>query len=300
MNVPALFLTSAVIWGSTWLAIKFQLGVVAPEISLVYRFALAGALLATWCRATGRSLRFSLRQHGYLAALGVGMFGLNYLCVYWAEQYVTSGLVAVAFSIITFLNPLGMRLSFGTPVAGRMLVAATLGVVGVTLLFLPELQLARQGGNIALGIALALASAVIASAGNMVAMRNNTESMAVFPSTAWGMGYGALTSAIVAMLRGVPWTFDTSAPYVLSLLYLSVAGSVLAFGAYLTLLKRVGGGPAAFVSVLSPVIAMVLSTLFEGYLWTWVAGVGVVLAVIGNYVALMPVRRRETPASSQV
>ena len=300
MNVPALFLTSAVIWGSTWLAIKFQLGVVAPEISLVYRFALAGALLATWCRATGRSLRFSLRQHGYLAALGVGMFGLNYLCVYWAEQYVTSGLVAVAFSIITFLNPIGMRLSFGTPVAGRMLVAATLGVIGVTLLFLPELQLARQGGNIALGIALALASPVIASAGNMVAMRNNTESMAVFPSTAWGMGYGALTSAIVAMLRGVPWTFDTSAPYVLSLLYLSVAGSVLAFGAYLTLLKRVGGGPAAFVSVLSPVIAMVLSTLFEGYLWTWVAGVGVVLAVIGNYVALMPVRRRETPASSQV
>ena len=297
MNVPALFLTSAMIWGSTWLAIKFQLGVVAPEISLVYRFALAGALLALWCAVTGRSLRFSLRQHGYLAALGVGMFGLNYLCVYWAEQYVTSGLVAVAFSIITFLNPIGMRLSFGTPVAGRMLVAATLGVVGVTLLFLPELQLARQGGDIAWGIALALASAVVASAGNMVAMRNNTDRMAVFPSTAWGMAYGALTSAIVATLRGVPWTFDASAPYVLSLLYLSVAGSVLAFGAYLTLLKRVGGGPAAFVSVLSPVIAMILSTLFERYLWTWVAGIGVVLAVIGNYVALMPARRREAAAS---
>jgi drug/metabolite transporter (DMT)-like permease len=298
MNVPALFLTSAVIWGSTWLAIKFQLGLVAPEISLVYRFALAGALLALWCAVTGRSLRFSLRQHGYLAALGVGMFGLNYLCVYWAEQYVTSGLVAVAFSIITFLNPIGMRLYFGTPVAGRMLIAATLGVVGVTLLFLPELQLARQGGDIALGIALALASAVVASAGNMVAMRNNTDGIAVFPSTAWGMAYGALTAAIVATVRGVPWTFDARAPYVLSLLYLAVAGSVLAFGAYLTLLKRVGGGPAAFVSVLSPVIAMILSTLFEGYLWTWVAGAGVVLAVIGNYVALMPARGRDAAASS--
>jgi len=296
MNVPALFLTPALIWGSTWLAIKFQLGVVAPEISLVYRFALAAAVLALWCAATGRSLRFSLRQHGHLAALGVGMFGLNYLCVYWAEQYVTSGLVAVAFSTITFMNPIGMRLCFGTPVAGRLLIAAALGVVGV---FLPELQLARQGGDVAWGVALALASAVIASAGNMVAMRNNAESMAVFPSTAWGMAYGALTAAIVAALRGVPWTFDASAPYVLSLLYLAVVGSVLAFGTYLTLLKRVGGGPAAFVSVLSPVVAMVLSTLFEGYLWTWVAGVGVVLAVIGNYVALMPVRRRETGANHQ-
>ncbi len=298
MNVPALFLAPAIIWGSTWLAIKFQLGVVAPEISLVYRFALAAALLALWCAATGRLLRFPLNQHGYLAALGVGMFGLNYLCVYWAEQYVTSGLVAVAFSTITFMNPIGMRLSFGTPVAARLLLAATLGVVGVTLLFLPELQLARHGGDIALGIALALASAFVASAGNMVAMRNNTDGMAVFPSTAWGMAYGALTAAIVATLRGVPWTFDARAPYVLSLLYLAVAGSVLAFGAYLTLLKRVGGGPAAFVSVLSPVVAMILSTLFEGYLWTWVAGVGVVLAVIGNYVALMPARGRDAAASS--
>lgn len=298
MNVPALFLTPAMIWGSTWLAIKFQLGVVPPEISLVYRFALAGALLALWCAATDRSLRFSLRQHGYLAALGVGMFGLNYLCVYWAEQYVTSGLVAVAFSIITFMNPIGMRLCFGTPLAARMFVAALLGVVGVALLFLPELELARHGGEVALGVGLALASSAIASAGNLVAMRNYTDGMAVFPSTALGMMYGALTSAIVATLRGVPWIFDPRAPYVLSLLYLSIAGSILAFGAYLTLLKRVGGGPAAFVSVASPVIAMVLSTMFEGYRWTWVAAVGVVLAVIGNYVALMPVRRQETVTSS--
>ena len=298
MNVPALFLTPAMIWGSTWLAIKFQLGVVPPEISLVYRFALAGALLALWCAATDRSLRFSLRQHGYLAAQGVGMFGLNYLCVYWAEQYVTSGLVAVAFSIITFMNPIGMRLCFGTPLAARMFVAALLGVVGVALLFLPELELARHGGEVALGVGLALASSAIASAGNLVAMRNYTDGMAVFPSTALGMMYGALTSAIVATLRGVPWIFDPRAPYVLSLLYLSIAGSILAFGAYLTLLKRVGGGPAAFVSVASPVIAMVLSTMFEGYRWTWVAAVGVVLAVIGNYVALMPVRRQETVTSS--
>ncbi|MEO8739916.1 MAG: EamA family transporter [Casimicrobiaceae bacterium] len=301
MNVPALFLAAAMIWGSTWLVIKFQLGVVAPEISVAYRFALAAVLLALWCAATGRSLKFSSREHAWLATLGVGMFGLNYIGVYWAEVYVTSGLVAVVFSAITFMNPIGMRLAFGTPVAGRTFVAATLGVVGVALLFLPELEQARHGGSVAIGIAFAIGATVIASAGNMVAMRNNASDMAVFPSTAWSMAYGSITAAIVATLQGVPWSFDARAPYVLSLLYLAVVGSILAFGAYLTLLKRVGGGPAAFVSVLTPVIALTLSTLFEGYRWTWVAGVGVVLAVLGNLLALAPAwprRRRHTGAES--
>jgi drug/metabolite transporter (DMT)-like permease len=286
MNVPALFVTAALIWGSTWLAIKYQLGVVAPEVSVAYRFALAAGLVALWCAATGRSLKFPVRSHGYLAALGVTMFGLNYLSVYWAEQFVASGLVAVVFSTITFMNPVGMRLAFGTPLARRTFFAAALGVIGVALLFVPELMQASHGGNAGYGVAFAIAATVIASCGNMIAMRNNAAGVAVFPSTAWGMAYGALAAAIVATLQGVPWTFDARAPYVLSLAYLAVFGSVIAFGAYLTLLKRVGGGPAAFVSVLTPVIALTLSTLFEGYRWTWVAGLGVVLAVFGNWVAL--------------
>ena len=116
------------IWGSTWLAITYQLGDVAPELSVAYRFGLAAIVLFAWCAATGRSLRFSAREHGYLAALGVMLMGLNYIGIYWSERFVTSGLVAVLFSTIVFMNPVGMRLAFGTPLSTRTLIAATMGV----------------------------------------------------------------------------------------------------------------------------------------------------------------------------
>jgi drug/metabolite transporter (DMT)-like permease len=292
VGTTGLFLTATAIWGSTWLAIKYQLGVVSPEWSVAYRFALAAILLGVWCAATGRSLRFPMRDHRYLAALGAMLFGFNYISVYWAEQYVTSGLVAVLFSLITFMNPIGMRLFFGTPIAARTLLAATLGVIGVALLFLPELEQASHGGNAMVGVALGIFGTAVAAGGNLVAMRNNAAGIAVFPSTAWGMAYGAMVAACVALVQGVPRSFDTSAPYLLSLAYLAVFGSVIAFGAYLTLLKRVGGAPAGFVGVSTPVLALALSTLFEGYRWTWIAVLGVVLAVTGNWLALAPSRRQ--------
>jgi drug/metabolite transporter (DMT)-like permease len=287
-----LFLTATAVWGSTWLAIKYQLGIVAPEWSVAYRYALAALLLGGWCAATGRSLRFSARNHLFLAALGVTMFGLNYICVYWAEVYVASGLVAVVFATIVFMIPVGMRIAFGTPLRARTFVAAALGVAGIALLFLPELTAARGGGAAGLGVAFALIATVVSAAGNLVASRNHDAGIPTFPGTAWGMAYGALTAVLVAVLRGIPMTFDTGTGYLLSLAYLSVFGSIVAFGAYLTLLKRVGGGPAAFVSVATPIVALALSTLFEGYRWTWIAVLGVGLAVIGNCIALMPARAR--------
>ncbi len=292
MGVVGLFLTATVVWGSTWLAIKYQLGTVAPEWSVAYRFALAAVLLAIWCVATGRSMRFSARNHFFLATLGITLFGLNYICVYWAERYVASGLVAVVFSTIVFMNPIGMRFAFGTPLSARTFIAATLGVAGIALLFLPELTAARSGGDAGLGVAFGLIGTAVASAGNMVAMRNHDAGIPTFPGTTWGMAYGAVTAAIVAIVQGVSMSFDSSTDYLLSLAYLSVFGSIVAFGAYLTLLKRVGGGPAAFVGVATPIIALALSTLFEGYRWTWIAVLGVVLAVIGNWIALSPARAR--------
>ena len=291
MSNPALFLTSALIWGSTWLAITYQLGMVAPEGSVAYRFALASVCIALWCAITGASLRFSRRNHAFLAAFGATLFGLNYVAVYWAERYVASGLVAVVFSTIVFMNPIGTRFAFGTPLTARTLLAAALGVAGVALLFVPEIDAARHGGSAALGIAFAFGGTVIATAGNLIAVRNHNEDLPTFPTTAWGMAYGALTAALVATVTGVPWAFDPRVGYVASLIYLALFGSVAAFGAYLTLLKRIGAGPASFVGVATPVIALLLSTLFEGYRWTWVAVVGVVLAVIGNWLALMPARK---------
>src|SRR5215470_1310417 len=138
MGSTSLFALATLIWGSTWLAITYQLGVVAPEASVVYRFALAAAMLAAWCRANGASLHFPLRQHAWFAAQGTLLFGLNYLAVYRAEQYIASGLVAVLFSLIVFLNLVGVRVFFATPINRRTLVGAALGVCGVTLLFWHE------------------------------------------------------------------------------------------------------------------------------------------------------------------
>lgn len=294
MGTTGLFIVCSAIWGSTWLAIKYQLGTVAPELSVAYRFGLAAIALFIWCAATRRSLRFSAREHGYLLALGVMFMGLNYIGIYWAERFITSGLVAVLFSTIVFMSPVGMRLIFGTPLSARILIAATIGVVGVALLFLPELDQATHGGAAGYGVAFALGATAIACGGNLMAIRNHNAGIPTFPGTAWGMAYGAMCAAIVSAARGVPLTFDTSAGYLLSLLYLALFGSVVAFGAYLTLLKRVGGGPASFVGIATPVIALALSTLFEGYRWTWVSGLGVVLAVAGNWLALRPMRPAST------
>jgi drug/metabolite transporter (DMT)-like permease len=288
MSTPLLFLIPTLIWGSTWLAITFQLGDVAPEVSVCYRFALAALALAAWCAATGRSLRFSARNHAFLAGLGVLMMGFNYIWIYRAEQNITSGLVAVLFSTLVFMSPIAMRLAYGTPLRLRTFVAATFGVTGVALLFLPELDQARHGGAVAYGIGLTLAATASAAAGNLLAVRNHRAGFPTLPATVWGLAYGSLLAAAVAILQGTPWTFDARLPYILSLSYLALFGSVIAFGVYFTLLNRVGAGPAAYTTVSTPVIAMLLSTLFEGYRWTWIPVLGVVLAAFGNWLALRP------------
>ena len=179
----------------------------------------------------------------------------------------------------------------GQPLSARLAVAAVLGVGGVALLFLPELGRIREGGAIAAGIGYALAATALATGGNLVAVRNHRAGLPLFPATAWGMLYGALVAAAVAAMLGDAWTFDARAPYVVSLLYLAGPGTIVAFGAYLTLLGRVGAGPSSYVGVSTPVVAMLLTTLFEGYRWTGPAVLGVVLAVAGNVLALDPRRR---------
>ena len=287
MSSPAtLFAIAALIWGSTWLAITFQLGVVEPEVSVVYRFALAAAILFAWCGARGQRLRFQPRTHAWLALQGSTLFGLNYVGVYLAERYVASGLVAVAFSTLVFVVPIGARLAFGTPVQARVAVGAMIGVVGIASMFLPELRVAARGGTAALGIAFALGSTVIAAIGNLVTVRLQRDQVPTLSGTAWGMGYGALTAAAIAWTGGSAWTFDWGFAYVASLVYLSVFGSIIAFGTYFKLIEHVGANRASFTAVAIPVVAMALSTVFEGYRWTTTAALGAALAFAGNYLAL--------------
>ena len=230
-----------------------------------------------------------------MALQGAAFFGFNYVALYMAEQYVTSGLVAVLFSTIVFVNPIGMWLVYRTPLTMRMFVAATLGVAGVALLFLPDLAAAQSDNDAGRGIAYGLAGTVLASVGNTTAVRNQRHAIPIFPGTAWAMLYGSIAVAIAASFQGIGWTVDLRPTYAFSFAYLVLAGSIAAFGAYLTLLKRIGAGPSAFIGVATPVVALTLSTFLESYRWTSVPALGVALAVAGNVIALRSFRRKKSP-----
>ncbi len=285
MSNLALYLTAVLIWGSTWIAITFQYGRVAPEVSVAYRFALAALLLAGWCLARGLKLRFTAREHGWLALQGALMFGINYVCVYLAEQRIPSGLTALIFSLIAILNLLGARLCFATPLAVKAVAGAVLGVAGVALICLPGAT-ALQGGHARTGLLLALAGTVAASASNLVSQGNQRRGIPVMEGNAVGMAYGAAFVGLYAWAAGRPFAFDASPRYLGSLAFLAVFGSILAFGAYLTLVGRIGAGRAGYAMVAIPVVALLLSTFFEGLHWEWRLAFGVALCLGGNLLVL--------------
>ncbi len=286
MPSPVIYAVVVLIWGTTWYAIKFQLGIVAPEISLVYRFGLAAICVFIFAAATGSSLRLSWRDHRFVALQGFTLFCLNYWMTYLSTQHLTSGLVAVLFTSIIFFNLVNSRLIFGTPVERRVLAAAAAGMLGVALLFLPEIQSALGDRSVAQGALLALAATYVASLGNMAAMRNTQSGLPVVTVNAYGMAYGTLGLAVIALIRGTPIAFDPSWPYVVSLLYLSLFGTSLAFGLYLALLKRIGAARAAYTSVLFPVVALTVSTIFEDFRLSLPAIIGLAVLVAGNALAL--------------
>ncbi len=286
MNNLSLFLASSLIWGSTWLVITYQYGNVAPEVSVFYRFAIATLMLLVWCLARGLSLRYSKREHLYIGLQGVFNFALNYLLIYHAEKYVSSGLVAVMFSTMVAINIIGSRLVFHTPLTANVIVGAGLGLAGIALMFWPEVAQLSGNDNAAMGLWLALAGAASASVGNLFAMRNQRMGLPVMQTNLWGMFYGTVFIGIVCLLLRRDFNFDFSAKYVGSLLYLALFGSVLAFTAYMTLIGRIGASKASYTSVLIPVIALLLSTYFEKFQWHGLTLLGIALCFAGNFIIL--------------
>lgn len=286
-----LFLIPSAIWGTTWLMIKVQLGRVAPEVSVTWRFGLAGLLLLGWCALRGVRLRHPPRDHLAFVLLGALQFGFNYVLVYLSEQRLTSGLVAVLFVLSVAWNLLGARVLFGTRHGAPVLVGAGLGMVGVALVFLPELAGLRAEPGLFSGVGLAVGATLVVSAGALWSQHLYARGVEVVPSTAWGMLYASLGVGASCLARGIPFSFDPSPAYVASLLYLALLGSVVAFVAYLTLLRRVGAARSGYISAVIPVLAMVTSTVFEGYRWTPPALAGMALVAAGNVLVLRGERR---------
>lgn len=294
MNNLGLYLVSVLIWGSTWFVITFQLGRVPPEMSVAYRFSLAGLMLLAWCVVRRQRLAYPWRDHAAMAGQGALLFGLNYVCVYRAESLIASGLVAVTFSLIVFLNIFGARLFFGNALKPATLAGAACGVAGVVLVFLPEIRHASTGSDQAVGVGYAVVGVVSASLGNLLAARNHRRGLPVVQLNTFGMIYGSLFVAVFAAAGGRPFVFDVSVHYLLSLGYLALFGSVLAFGAYLTLIGRIGAGSAGYVNAIVPIVALIVSSVFEGFRWHPATWAGIAACLAGNVLVL---RRPARPAA---
>lgn len=281
-STPALYIATVLIWGSSWFVIHFQLGVVAPAVSIVYRFALAAIILLAYCGLSGKPMRFSLRDHCFIALQGLFLFSLNYLIFYWATPLVTTGLIAVIFSMIVFMNIVNSALFFRQRVQRKVVMGALLGLLGVSFVFWPELAQLRESGSALLGLGLSLLGTFIASLGNMASVRNQANSVPVLQGNAFGMLYGSIFLTAFALVGGAEFNYDFRWTYSASLIYVSLFATILGFSAYLTLLGRIGADRAAYTTVLFPIVALSISTVFEGYQWSLPALFGIVLVVAGN------------------
>lgn len=281
-----LFILAALIWGSTWLVIKFQLGVVDPLISIFYRFLLSAIILLLYARLSKKNLKFSWSQHLRMAQLGALLFGFNYWLVYLAELHLKSGLVAVVFSTIIFFNIFNSAIFLKTKITVRVLFSALMGFSGVALLFRDELLGFQLSNANSFAFILSFIGALTASFGNISSAVNQKHKLPIVQTNAYGMLYGSLMMLIIALIMGKPINFDFSFPYISSLIYLALFGSVVAFSSYLTLLGRIGPGKSAYVTLVVPIIALVLSTIFEDYRWDLVSMVGVAIILVGNVLVL--------------
>lgn len=294
MSNTILYLITVLVWGSTWLGIEFQLGVVAPEVSVFYRYGLASLLLFSWCVTRGLELRFGLRAHSRFLLLGLLLFCLNYILTYHAQQHITSALCAIAFSTMLWMNITNARIFFGVRSGPRVMIGSALGVAGIVTLFLPQVGSITLSDATFYGATLAVLGAFVASLGNMVSQEAQKGGLPVLQANAWGMFYGTLLTGAIALGQGHAFNFDFSAGYVISLGYLAVFGSIVAFGAYLTLLGRIGAHKAGYAVVMFPVIALILSVLFEGLQVTPNIVLGAVLVTAGNVIILRR-ERNEAP-----
>lgn len=281
MNL-SLYLMTVLIWGTTWIAIKLQLGEVAVAASIVYRFALAAAVLFVVLALSGRLQKLDARGQAICLAQGLCLFCINFLCFYTASQWIPSGLIAVIFSTATLWNALNARLFFKQRIAANVLAGGALGLAGLGLLFWPELAGHAASRETLLGIGLALIGTLCFSAGNMLSSLQQKAGLKPWTTNAWGMLYGALILSAICVLSGTPFTFEWSTRYVGSLLYLAIPGSVIGFTAYLTLVGRMGPERAAYCTVLFPVVALNISVFLEGYQWTLTALFGLLLVMLGN------------------
>ncbi|WP_316862652.1 DMT family transporter [uncultured Cohaesibacter sp.] len=285
--IPFLFISTVLIWGTTWYAIALQTGPVPALVSIFYRFAVASLIFLAILLVT-RRLRVPRKDHQiWLIAQALCLFSLNFICFYFAVEFIPSGLESVIFSLATIFNAINARIFYGDRITKQVLIASGLGVTGLILLFGRDILDADSSGTLQ-GVALAMLGTMLFSLGNMVSRRNSKAGISPTMANAWGMGYGALVLLGLITITGTPIILPTEGLYIGALLYLAIFGSIIAFTTYLILVARIGSAKSAYLTVLFPIIALAISTIFEGYVWHWSSVLGLALALAGNLVMFAP------------
>ncbi|MEC5341047.1 DMT family transporter [Brenneria populi] len=291
MNI-LLYLSVVLIWGTTWIAISLQQGSVAAEVSIFWRFLLSSVILLAFLALTKRLHPLSRRAHLLCMLQGLCVFGINFICFYHAIAWISSGLESVIFSMAVLFNAFNSRLFFGQRLSVNVMLAAPLGLIGIAALFWHDLINMEAQPHLLLGAGLCLLGTYCFSLGNMISSQHQRQGRDVMTTNGWGMFYGALWMGALSLFQGYDFAPETTARYLASLFYLALFGSVIAFGAYFSLVGRIGASQAAYATLLFPPIALSVSTLFEDYHWRLNAVIGLLLILTGNAVMFYRPRRQ--------
>lgn len=277
------------IWGLTWIAIKFQLGVGDPNVTVFYRFITATLIMFAIAFYKRESFQFNQFQHVMMMLQGLFMFSLNFLLTYWASSMAPSALISLGFTALIFFNMIGARLFLKMPLEKKVIFGAIISFMGMALITYNEIQEKNLEAYPLsfLGFFLSLVGTISASAGNLISFKNRQLGLPIIANTGFGMMYGSLFTLIFCLAKGATFAITVNPAFFVSFFYLTVFGTVISFVSYLKLIQIVGPSKAAFTSVISPIIALVVSTSYEHMQWTVLLGLGIVLCLIGNCVALI-------------
>jgi len=283
-----LYISVVLIWGTTWFAIVLQQGSVAVTVSIFYRFLLSAVIMMVILLVTRRLRNMALKDHLFCIAQGCCVFAFNYYCFYHAAAYISSGLESVIFSMSILLNAFNGMLFFRQKLKPGLIPASILGLAGIVILFWNDFAAAQIAPGLLKGIGLSLLGTYGFSLGNMISTRHKARGLDVITTNAYAMSYGAIVMALLSLWQGDAFAIDLNLRYLGSLVYLSVFGSVLAFGIYFSLVGRIGASQAAYSTLLFPLVALTVSTFYEGYQWQTNAVIGLLLILLGNLVMFCP------------
>ena len=281
MNNFILFITTLFCWSPTWYVIKFQLGYVDPLVSVFYRFLIAAIIIFVYLIFKKKNLKFSLNQHIWFLLFGVCLYSLNYVFFYLSNTFLISAYPAIVFSTVVIMNILGEGFYFKKKPSLKTLLGATIGMIGIIIIFNDEIFNFDLNNDAHVGLFLALLGTFCASTGNMVYQRNLNNKFPLIETIAYGMFYGSLVTLLITQIKGTELLFEYTFSYIASLAYLSIVGSIFAFIFYLRLLERVGAGRAGYVGVVMPVLALLISTVFENLEWKMDLIMGLPILIIG-------------------